>query len=279
MEENKNTCNLCQREFKTYQALNSHKWRAHTESGKKLKPTGNNKTPWNKGLTKEIDERVKKNGISFSENLKSGKTENKWKGRKHKKETIEKLSKNGGYRRGSGRGKSGWYKGYWCDSTWELAWVIYNIDIGSFFERNTEGFEYFYLGKKFKYYPDFIMEETYYEIKGFMDNKNLSKINQFPHNLIIISENEIGFFIDYVREKYKVDSLFLLYEEGEKYKKSNLIKDKKQEKINFRINLIKESGIDFTKKGWIIKASRITGISRNRIKEWIEKNIPDLKIK
>jgi hypothetical protein len=279
MEENKNICNLCQREFKTYQALNSHKWRSHTEKGKGHKPTGNNKSPWNKGLTKDTDERVKKNGTSFSENLKSGKTENKWTGRKHKKETIKKLSRNGGYRKGSGRGKSGWYKGYWCDSTWELAWVIYNIDKGIIFERNTEGFEYFYLGKKFKYYPDFIMGETYYEIKGFMDKKNLSKIDQFHHKLVIISEKEINFFIDYVKEKYKVYPLFLLYEDGEKYKKTNLSKEKNQEKINFRIHQIKESKIDFTERGWITEASRMTGISRNKIKEWIEKNIPDLKIK
>lgn len=27
----------------------------------------------------------------------------------------------GGYRKGSGRGKKGRYKGYWCDSSWELA--------------------------------------------------------------------------------------------------------------------------------------------------------------
>jgi len=37
-------------------------------------------------------------------------------------------SGKGGKRIGSGRGKSGWYKGYWCDSSWELAYVIYNID-------------------------------------------------------------------------------------------------------------------------------------------------------
>ena len=36
----------------------------------------------------------------------------------------------GGKRHGSGRGKKGWYKGYYCDSTWELAWVIYQLDHG-----------------------------------------------------------------------------------------------------------------------------------------------------
>ena len=27
-----------------------------------------------------------------------------------------------------GYGKHGWYKEYWCDSSWELAYVIYNLD-------------------------------------------------------------------------------------------------------------------------------------------------------
>ena len=279
MEENKNICSLCQREFKTYQSLNSHKWRSHTEKGKNHKPTQVGKIPWNKGLTKETDERVKKSGLSFSDNLKSGKTINNWKGRKHKKNTIEKLSKNGGYRKGSGRGKSGWYKGYWCDSTWELAWVIYNIDKGIIFERNTEGFEYTYLDKIFKYYPDFIKGGIYYEIKGFMDKKNKAKLNQFPYKLMIISSNEIDFFINYVKEKYQIGYLPELYENSEKYKRENFSKIRKEEKINLRINQIKESDIDFSKNGWITKASNLTGISRNRIRKWLKDNIPDLIVK
>ena len=279
MEENKNTCNLCQREFKTYQALNSHKWRSHTEEGKNLKPSGNRKIPWNKGLTKETDERVKKNGVSFSNNLKSGKTNHNWKGRKHKKDTIKKLSKNGGYRKGSGRGKSGWYKGYWCDSTWELAWVIYNIDHKINFERNTEGFEYTYLDKIFKYYPDFTQGDIYYEIKGFMDKKNKAKLDQFPYDLVIISSEEIDFFIKYVKEKYKTNNLSELYEDGEKYKKENKSRKRRQEKINLRIKQIEESDIDFSKKGWILKASRLTGISRNRIRKWLKDNMPNLTVK
>jgi hypothetical protein len=278
MEEIKFNCTDCEREFKTYQALNSHKWRSHTEMGKSHKPTPINTTPWNKGLTKLTDDRVKKSGDTFSGNLKSGKTKKSWSGRKHSEETKKKLSSNGGYRKGSGRGKSGWYKGHWCDSTWELAWVIYNLDHGIKFERNKEGFEYKYLGKKFKYYPDFIIEDLYLEIKGHMDKKNLEKIKQFPHKLIIISAKEIDIFINYVKEKYKVDYLPLLYEDGEKYRKVNVPAKIREEKRVEQIEKIKDSGIDFRKRGWINQAAKISGISRNRIKEWIEKNIPELEI-
>lgn len=46
-------CTECDKEFSTYQALNSHKFR-HTEKGKKHNPAKGRKngTPWNKGLTK-----------------------------------------------------------------------------------------------------------------------------------------------------------------------------------------------------------------------------------
>src|SRR6059036_3964323 len=34
----------------------------------------------------------------------------------------------GGYERGSGRGKKGWYRGYSCDSTYKLVFVVYALD-------------------------------------------------------------------------------------------------------------------------------------------------------
>ena len=63
----------------------------------------------------------------------------------------------GGYKRGSGRGKHGWYKGIWCDSSWELAWVIFHLEHGIRFERNKDRFEYYWQGKIHKYLPDFKM--------------------------------------------------------------------------------------------------------------------------
>ena len=59
----------------------------------------------------------------------------------------------GGYRKGSGRGKKGRYKGYWCDSSFK-------------FERNSESFKYNFQGKDHKYYPDFKIDDTFFEIKG-----------------------------------------------------------------------------------------------------------------
>ncbi len=99
--------------------------------------------------------------------------------------------------------KCGWYKGYWCDSSWELAFVIYNLDHSIKFERNTKGFEYEYENKTYKYYPDFILEDgTYIEIKGYKSKNSDAKIKAFPFKITVLYKNEIKKYLDYAKNKY-----------------------------------------------------------------------------
>lgn len=113
------------------------------------------------------------------------------------------MSNNGGYREKGGRGKQGWYKGYYCNSSWELAWVIHSLEHNKIFKRNTKGFAYIFNGKKLNYYPDFINEDgTYTEIKGYNSNQWEAKKLQFPHSLTILDKQTIKPYIDYVIEKY-----------------------------------------------------------------------------
>ena len=72
------------------------------------------KPSWNKGLTKETDERIKKSVEKTKELYKSGQLQYSFKDKHHTKESREKISKSmknnknaGGYRKGSGRGKKG----------------------------------------------------------------------------------------------------------------------------------------------------------------------------
>ena len=94
---------------------------------------------WNKGIsyidkfgeewTKLYKEKIK-NGVSSSyKNGNRKETTNDIEIERRKK-ISDKMKKvgGGGYRKGSGRRKKGWYKGFWCDSSWELAWVIYQIE-------------------------------------------------------------------------------------------------------------------------------------------------------
>jgi len=116
---------------------------------------------------------------------------------------LYRKNSKGGKRQGSGRGKKGWYKGYFCDSSWELAWVIFNLEHNISFERNNEGFEYEFEGVEHKYYPDFKMEDgSYVEVKGYMTEQNKCKIQQFKGKLQIIFRDNIKFILDYVVGKY-----------------------------------------------------------------------------
>src|ERR1035437_5250674 len=83
--------------------------------------------------------------------------------------TCKVNKKSGGLRKGSGRGKRGTYKGYWCDSSYELAWVIYHIDHNIKFVRNLEKFKYYHNNEEKNYIPDFIINDVYYETKGYDD--------------------------------------------------------------------------------------------------------------
>ena len=57
-----------------------------------------------------------------------------------------------------------------------LAWVIYNLDHDIQFKRNFKAFEYLYENKIHKYYPDFIIDDVYYEIKGRLSSIEVSII-------------------------------------------------------------------------------------------------------
>ena len=130
------------------------------------------KDPWNKGLTADTDSRVLKNAQEMRKSLSSRRSGGRALTEEGERERRRKISeimaiKGGGYRRGSGRGKKGWYKGYWCGSSWELAWVIYSLEHGVEFTRCTDRFVYTYDGGEHTYTPDFKVNGTYIEIKGY----------------------------------------------------------------------------------------------------------------
>lgn len=138
----------------------------------------------------------------------------------------------GGYRRGAGRSKGGWYKGIWCDSSWELAWVIYNLDKGISFKRNTQGFEYNFKGEIHRYFPDFIMNDFFIEIKGILKEKDRYKIEQFPFKLKVLFKKDLKEVFNYVVKTYGGDFI-KLYENNPHKIRSNkcLVCDKPAKKI------------------------------------------------
>ncbi len=123
--------------------------------------------------------------------------------------SINWIHKNtGGYRRNAGKGKHGWYKGIWCDSSWELAFVIYHIDHGLSIKRCTEKRIYEFEGKQYTYNPDFVTDDGIIEIKGYTNQRFNAKINSSP-DVKVLFKNDIQYILDYVHNKYGINFISL----------------------------------------------------------------------
>jgi hypothetical protein len=168
---------------------------------------------WNKGLTKETNSSLMNASITLINKYKEeGHTSI---GKTHSQETKDKISKTRleiGFPPNKiiSSHKKGYYKNFWCDSSWELAYLIYCLDNDILIKRNSEGFYYQYNDDKIRrYYPDFIVGDTYIEIKGCDNEMNKYKYLYFPKKLEVISSKEISKYLSYVESKYGKDFIRL----------------------------------------------------------------------
>jgi len=201
-------CPICDKEFSKFGIAN------HIRSKHERK---NNYSPggWNKGLTKETDERVKKFGETYSRNIKLGKIKPSMKGKKHTKRTKEKIGeaikgKTGGYREGGGRSKGEYYKDFYFDSQFEIE-VAKDLDKEKIkWRRNTKRFYFEWNGKKTYYIPDFYFEDhdLYLETKGYWYSKE-----KFDKTIYCVKKYNLNWCLimqtDYFKYKNKFNDLFL----------------------------------------------------------------------
>lgn len=185
--------------------IKGHIWKVHGEGINHSPYSG--KPPWNKGLTKETDSRVLQGSLSLKNNGKNG-----W-NKGLTKETSQRIrnvvkgmiasNKVGGYHKNLGKGKQGEYNGIWCDSSWELAFVIYHLEHNIPFSRNWKRFPYYFDNRNHTYSPDFQYPDgTYIEVKGYLDERSKAKAEQFKHKLKILQAEEMKPYLDYVIKKY-----------------------------------------------------------------------------
>jgi len=185
------TCE-CGKSFNKPNSLNAHYshcliYRKGNPSIDRLKGKRN----WNKGLTKDTDERVLKYSESFKNNIKSGITQPGFTGKKHSKEYKEKLSLKQAISYSGGLCKWIPYKKkdgniVNLQGTWEVKFAEYldSNDI-EWFKPGNGKLEYsFYWiddkGVKRVYTPDFYIpaEDKYYEIKGYWREKDRDKMKK-----------------------------------------------------------------------------------------------------
>ena len=132
-----------------------------------------------------------------------------------RREKISRRMKNnpqaGGYRKGSGRGKKGWYKNVFCDSSWELAFLVYHLEHDLYIERCSERRSYLYKEQKHTYIPDFVTDDGIIEIKGYITEQWLCKQEQNP-DIKILYGKDMATFLNYVVSKYGNKFWEVLYE-------------------------------------------------------------------
>lgn len=123
-------------------------------------------------------------------------------------------SKSGGYREGSGRGKHGWYKGIWCDSTYELMYVIYCLDHNIDIKRTAKTFQYEYGGKIHTYHPDFEVDGVLIEIKGYYNELTAAKIKSVQEDIKVLYKNDLDKQFHYVYTTYNKtrENVYELYD-------------------------------------------------------------------
>ena len=170
-----------------------------------------NKMSWNKGKTKETDIRIKEQAERIKEKYDKGILIGTFTGKHHSEESKKLISENTSRAynyeadRKSGRGKKGSYKGFWCDSTYELAYIIYCLDHNIPIRRNKEYFEYEYQGKQHRYYPDFIVNNELIEIKGFANGalpykEQALKRSGRPYKILF--PKDLQYVFNYIKETY-----------------------------------------------------------------------------
>jgi hypothetical protein len=104
------------------------------------------------------------------------------------------------------------YKGIHCDSSWELAYVVWCLDHNINIKRYSGFRTYIYNDKKHKYFPDFVIDETVIiEVKGYLDEISKIKLEQNT-DIKLLSKIDLQEPLEYVKNKYGVNFWEVLYE-------------------------------------------------------------------
>ena len=130
-----------------------------------------------------------------------------------------KKAVSGGDRINSGKSKCGYYKGIYCGSTYELAFLVYCLDNNIKIERNEDYFLYTHNGETHKYFPDFkINNKTYIEIKGVHSEIVDIKLKCVDKPIQILFKNDLKTCFDHLVNNYGLkynkanNNFYLLYD-------------------------------------------------------------------
>lgn len=212
-------CIFCNKNFSNKGGLVTHEPYCSLNPHRKIRPRSPNAglkkghVPWNKGksglYTNEHLEKLRLSGKKSK-----GIAADPDKELERKTKISNKMKFYGGYRQGSGRGKKGWYKGFFCDSSWELAYILYCLDHSISIKRNTERLKYFFNNKEKSYLPDFIVDGVLTEIKGYRSPQWEAKLKYNPSVNVLYKKDMIP-ILEYVVLTYGKDYIGLYEQTSE----------------------------------------------------------------
>lgn len=230
-------CSYCGKLCKNQNSLRNHERLCKKNANREIhhlkgvrRPDLAGRIPWNKGLSKDSSDTIKKQAEAISMRLKSGEiigcfglrgTDN-YSTKPEVKAKVSKKMLGNHYNNPSktGRGKKGRYKDFYCSSTYELAFIIYCLDKEIPVKKCSYVYDYEYEGKKHKYYPDFIVNNTIIEIKGFYTEKVKVKTESVKDRpIIVLYKKDLKEVFDYIESTYNktVDkNIHELYQDKEK---------------------------------------------------------------
>lgn len=176
-------CKYCGKEFKSLRSVHYHENRCPNNQNRKYK------SAWNKGLTKETDERVKKYVDCCSEGYKSGRlkiwcdgltkeTDERLKLLSDKiKQSIKEKINTGNWHNSFSKSRTQIYKNVNMMGTWEVEFAKLLDKRNINWEYTKHQFDYLYNDEIHKYNPDFYLPEfdTYIEIKGYPTKRDIAK--------------------------------------------------------------------------------------------------------
>jgi hypothetical protein len=199
-------CLYCNKELKNKLALAGHTRACSLNPnaiGSPFKKRWTEGLPvWNKGLTRDTDERVK---LAADKNSKTHLESPTFLGKTHSEKSRQKMSDSrhklyeSGWEPVCGRSKKYDYTSLTAgtikvDGTWELKVCHYLDSLGVKWERNRKRFPYIRPdGKKATYQPDFYVAdwESFIEVKGYQTDLDECKWAQFPHKLEVWKRDKI----------------------------------------------------------------------------------------
>ena len=299
-------CPYCKKEFETNLSLGCHKVRCSLNPNKKEWNSWRASSCWNKGLIKDTDERIKKQGETFHSRVENG--EIKIQGHKHSVETKEILSKKrseylASAENAGGFKDVGWYK---IKNIKNIEYVVrglleYNValklnELNILWIRN-QYLNYFIDGVKKIYNPDFYLPDSneYIEVKEYFSDKDKIKmdavIDQNPNAKIRFMNYK--FYSNFINGNILISEI-PIYEFGKfnsGYKRKGVVEIKKDtnyclvcgkeipsrqkycspncaNNANKKIKLTDEEKIELLNKHSIQEIANKFNISYNAVRKW-----------